>query len=215
MIRAVCAPQDVFVKVSLKHELSCWSAVVQVAAGSAEGQLCFECKAWRNAYAGRLDGVRMWQKRHHMPAVPVIQSRDAIVHGVEKVGTHNAGTGQWMSVWMGWMPTRAKVALFELESDRFILRPEKLPQKAEDEDLPHRAELENSHETTRNPASRKEPVEEKRSPIAYKQAEGPELLHASVIVQQAILKLREKERNGNGASFLSGDEVLRNEIMLQ
>ena len=158
-----------------------------------------------------------------MPAVPAIQSRESIVHGVETVKTRNAGTGQWMSVWMGWMPMRVTVALFELESDRFILRREKVPQKAEEEGRPYRAENEDllyrakdddSLETTRNPASCKKPVEEKRSAIAYGNAEVPELLHASVIAQKAILKLHERGRNGDDASVLSGDEVLSNEIML-
>ena len=45
VIRAVCAPQDVFVKVSLKNEQSVWSAVVQVSVGSAEEQLRFEWEA--------------------------------------------------------------------------------------------------------------------------------------------------------------------------
>ena len=85
----------------------------------------------------------------------------------------------------------------------------------------------NSHETTRNLASRKKPVdekrlklvkekrsklvEEKRSPIAYEKAKGPELLHASVIAEKYILKHDETGRNEEDVWGLSGYEILSSE----
>lgn len=79
----------------------------------------FEWEAWRDSFAGRLQGCREWKESHEMGAIKEYVNKLGIEKGLISKKNIEASSFERVQFWNGWLPHRARICKFEvsLESD--------------------------------------------------------------------------------------------------
>lgn len=129
-IRPRCGPQHLFVGVRL-HVGRNVRVRVYLERGLREEDDLFEWEWWRDSFLGRLDGRREWKERHGFGEEGVVRWTDGeIGGGVTGVDMRDWGTGDRVSIWIGWLPFRVRMVREELISDGFLVPRDKTTRKS-------------------------------------------------------------------------------------
>eukprot|EP00178_Gracilaria_changii_P001540 TRINITY_DN1209_c1_g3_i1.p1 TRINITY_DN1209_c1_g3~~TRINITY_DN1209_c1_g3_i1.p1 ORF type:complete len:1329 (+),score=173.26 TRINITY_DN1209_c1_g3_i1:1164-5150(+) len=135
----------------------------------------FSWQDWRDAFEGRLQGRREWQRNHYMKHVRVHIGDKKISRGVVSKKISSADAERTAVVWEGWWPFRAGMAFFELKHSSLIIVGDKMPLETHSWD-------QMSGTMTRIRSTKYGPA------VAYEEASISELSDASLHLD-AILKL--------------------------
>lgn len=71
---------------------------------------------WRDAFTARLVELAEWQKEHDMRASLVHSAEEPIYTPVQSFPVGHKGLGKSLNLWLGWVPFRAEICLFELQT---------------------------------------------------------------------------------------------------
>lgn len=158
-------PQLVHVAVSIR---SVGQGHIKLSAAvSGEGSFIWE--DWRNGFSACLAVVSKWQKRNGLECVPLLQTERSIGYGVRSARVVAFGTGKNLNVWLGWLPHRESLCLFEVTLPDFI-------------DQVTKDKLDEEHTSTHRALSRlTRLVQSRHVPVKYSTAKRLDLEHASVV----------------------------------
>lgn len=113
-IAPICGPQKFSVVVSITTTGQCSMRVFA-------GQERFQWEWWRDAFLGRLEGLKEWQKQLNIPCVELdLAEKYAETPGISKLRT---ATHSSFQTWNEWTPFRAVICKYELESDGLLQQP--------------------------------------------------------------------------------------------
>lgn len=126
IFKSVCAPQPYYAEVGFSkndsNNLEMWVRLAR-SEGCQEDSFIWEW--WRDAFLGRIEGMREWQKMHGLPSCEVRVTDTDIWTGLKSKRLRLPGTGEKIMIWEGWRPFRLGFCRFELEDDMFLRRYER------------------------------------------------------------------------------------------
>ncbi|CAN8075749.1 unnamed protein product [Agarophyton chilense] len=176
-ISPICGPQKISVLLKLGTAGEC---TVQVLSDCEE----FRWRWWRDAFIGRLEGFRDWQRDLGISSVDVDHIRNDQLLGILRLQT---ATKASFLTWNEWPPFRAVICRFELESKGLLQQP-----VIEEYKTPL------IHFDTTGVMSHfaKLPVKNVQA-VSYKDADDAVLMHTCLLVQDAV---RDHYKNSKSTS---------------
>ena len=76
---------------------------------------------WRDAYNGRLEGIREETENYGIECSSVLLSKRGIACGTCGIESSDRGTGSRMKTWGGWLQQSLTIWKYELMSDGFVM----------------------------------------------------------------------------------------------
>ncbi|CDF35963.1 Sel1-repeat containing protein [Chondrus crispus] len=120
-IRPVCAPQNFYLVVSVICGRNTPASVsVQLAREDCTSDNYFDWEAWRDAFNGRLRGLKGWQKAQGMSVFEECTTYASIRRSIERWKLPDPRTGSQLRIWAGWLPHRPVIAKYELGTEGLI-----------------------------------------------------------------------------------------------
>lgn len=120
-ITPVCAPQELYVDLWIvcpdegRADIS-----VRLARRNKERDDSFDWESWRDAFNGRLRGLRKWQERQGLGILDECATCCGIAEGIERWKLPDPRTGSQLRVWSGWLPHRPSICKYEVSTEGVI-----------------------------------------------------------------------------------------------
>lgn len=117
----ICGPQGFLISASFQRDTD---GTLFTTIWLARKEKCIDCNFvwewWRDAFTARLVELTEWQRQHKWKASTVHITKNPISANVRSLVVSHKGLGENMNVWLGWMPFRTEICLFELQSPNVL-----------------------------------------------------------------------------------------------